>query len=285
MNSNTVPTPIVDKNGKLTTVHKAIGRQDGSKSSLSSIAPPPPSPSGTPIPSLALPSLSAEEIDAFLLSHAIGKGDMFRSLSGNTQALVRQSLREGAIDDAELDILLRAMRDDLNFGWRNTVGVSKLTEDIMRSTLLTAEALHSRYSLGATLERGWSYSVRQSVIGCGYRGKGAVSSAPVFSTQEELAPVAAVTAFVLAVKEHAQENSNGKRIVIRNYNDTEGRTHIGTGITSPVLEAYILEHPEAAYEVGKFATQRDLGSSAEEIATVISHFQTSEARAVREGWL
>lgn len=236
------------------------------------------------------PPLSSGEVEEFLAFYPetkTGMHSMFRSLSGKTQAMLWRARQLGVLNDDALTTLLSGTGEDLRYGgWGQTHGGHRIAESIIHSTVLVADAIKDECRTADDDWQYWIWFIRQAVIGFGYRGDGVVSAPPVFSVADEIAPVAGVAAYITGARHNDKETSKNRRFMLREYSDKDGRTFVGKGITNQVLAAYVMEHPEVGYRLGKLASQRDLGATAADAETVLRHLaETNDTKAISEGWL
>jgi hypothetical protein len=277
-------TPVIDKNGKLTHVHKAAETAP-EHSNLATAAPVLTETQRNENSLFHAPALSFGEVEEFLAFYAssvTGADAVFRSLSPKMQGLLWRARQFRVVDDDSITDLLSALRDDIRYSWKDSAEAPEVAEALMKSTLLVAWKLNDDSPPTTMERRTWMHAVRQSVIAYGYR-EGAF---PRFSNEDELAPVVGVAAYTVAATEHYEVEAESRKFTTREYCDDQGLRFIGTGIANPVLEDYVREHPEMGYRVGHFVSVRDLGASKEDAQTVIDYFsETSDTVALGDGWL
>jgi hypothetical protein len=305
MTNNLVPTPIVDKNGKRTTVHKKPAGS-GPASKLSAATPVRPAAeevSGTPLP--VVHPLSPGEVleflafftpvydgpgggygyvDPVIVSPSItGRApDVFRSLSGVSQGMLWRVRQAKVLDDLGITVALSRVRwKEQNF-WDDLSGSHVPAEELLRSTLRVAERVHADHpDLLAQFDAGQVQHILEDAVG-GYFATGAlVCKTRELSTVEEVAAVAGTAAYLLVC---TTTFDRLKFMGSRSFNDPAGRTHSAMVPTNKTLGKYVSEHPEDAVRAAKFVVERNIGRSKADAQHVIDYLASS-APAISEGYL
>lgn len=305
MANNLVPTPIVDKNGKRTIVHKKPAGS-GPASKLNAATPVRPAAeevSGTPLP--VVHPLSMGEVEEFLAffgpvygSPGGGYGyvdpvivspsimgrapEVFRSLSGVSQGMLWRVRQAKALDDLGVTVALSRVRwKEQNF-WDDLSGSHIPAEELFRSTLRVAERVHADHpDLLTQFDAGQVQHILEDSVG-GYFSTGTlVSKTRELSTVEEVSAIAGTAAYMLVC---SASDDRLKFMSSRSFNDPAGRVHSAMVPTNKALGQYVSEHPEDAVRAAKFVVERDIGRSKADAQHVIDYLSSS-APAISEGYL
>lgn len=304
MTNNLVPTPIVDKNGKRTTVRrKPTGAGPASKPVAAPSRPAVEEVVGTPLP--VVHPLSMGEVTEFLAfftpvydSPGGGYGyvdpvivapsitgrapEVFRSLSGVSQGLLWRVRQARALDELGTTIALSRVRWKEEKFWNDIPGSHVAAEELFRSTLLVAERVHADHpGLMPEFGAGQVQHILEDAVG-GYFSTGTlVSKTRELSTVEEVSAVAGTAAYLL---ECSASKDRLKYMGSQAFNDPSGRTHSAMAPKNKTLGKYVSEHPEDAVRAAKFVVARDIGNSKADAQHVIDYLALS-APAISEGYL
>lgn len=296
MTNNLVPTPVVDKNGKLTTVHRKVSSVTANSSKLADAAPVPPVAEkviGTPLPVVhPLSSSEVEEFVAFFSNGRIRRGGkqvdtaaVFRSLSGVTQGLIWRVRQAGAIGDTDIELALDQLQGRVWQRWSATPNPEKMAEENLRAYLLVAERLHCDYpELMKSIGQGTAPDLSKVVEYRDHEKGRVLLAAKEMTTEEDVAPVAAVAAYALVCMYRNSDFYDTEHLVMREYQDEEGRYIEGLMIANKGLDAYVRENPEMAVRVAEFVVDRGLGDSKKDAKFAIDHFSL-DAPALSSGHL
>jgi hypothetical protein len=295
MTNKLIPTPITDKNGKQTTVHKrASASQPSSK--LAGVAPVPPAAEkvvGTPLP--VVHPLSAGEVEEFVASFSSGRirrggklvdtAAVFKSLSGRTQGLLWRVRQAGAIADPDIEAALDQLQSRVWHRWSTTLNPAKVAEENFRAYLLVAERLHRTHpELMKSIGYGAATDLSKVVEYRDHKKGRVLLSAKEMTTEEEVTPVAAVAAYALVCMYRNSDFYETDHLVLREYPDEEGRYIEGLMISNKALDAYVRENPEMAVRLAEFVVDRGLGDSNKDAKFAIEHFSL-DAPALSSGHL
>lgn len=295
MKNNLVPTSIMDKNGKQTTVHKrASASQPSSK--LAGVVPAPPVAEktiGTPLP--VVHRLSSGEVEEFVASYSSGRirrggkqvdtAAVFKSLSGLTQGLLWRVRQAGAIADPDIEAALDQLQSRVWHRWSATRNPEKVAEENFRAYLLVAERLHRTYpELMKSIGYGSATDLSKVVEYRDHKKGRVLLSAKEMTTEEEVTPVAAVAAYALVCMYRNSDFYETKHLMLREYPDEEGRYIESLMISNKALDAYVRENPEMAVRLAEFVVDRGLGDSNKDAKFAIEHFSL-DAPALSSGHL
>jgi hypothetical protein len=296
MTNKLIPTPIVDKNGKQTTVHKKASSAAASSSTLARVAPAPPAAEkviGTPLP--VVHPLSAGEVEEFIASYSNGRirrggklvdtAAVFKSLSGITQGLLWRVRQAGAIADQDIEMSLDQLQSRVWHRWSATRNPEKVAEENFRAYLLVAERLHRTYpELMKSIGYGTATDLSKVVEYRDHKQGRTLLSAKEMTTEEEVTPIAAVAAYALVCMYRNSDFYDTDHLVMREYQDEEGRYIEGLMIANKALDTYVRENPEMAVRLAEFVVDRGLGDSNKDAKFAIEHFSL-DAPALSSGHL
>lgn len=296
MKNNLVPTSIIDKNGKQTTVHKRVSGAAVSSSALAHVAPTPPVTEavlGTPLP--VVHRLSSGEVEEFIASFSQGRirragkqvdtAAVFKSLSGISQGLLWRVRQAGAIADADIELALDQLQNRVWNRWSATPNPEKLAEANFRDYLLVAERLHRDYpELMHDIGSGSAPELSKVVEYRDHQKGTILRPVKEMTTEEEVTPVAAVAAYALVCMYRESDCYDTEHLVMREHPDEEGRYVEGLIIANKTLDAYIREHPEMAVRVAEFVVDRGVGKSKKDALFVLEHLAW-DAPALSSGHL
>lgn len=298
MTENLVPTPITDKNGKQTTVHRKVSSAIASPSRLSSI--PPSSPAqekvtGTPLPTVH--PLSRGEVEEFVAGFSSGRirrggkqidtAAVFKSLSGATQGLLWRVKAAGAIHDSDIESALDQYNSRVWNRWAGTPNGDKLADDNLRSYLLVTESLHKHYpELMKKVGYGIASDLSKVVEYREYRGERLLLPTTEMTTEEEVAQVAAVAAYTLVCLYCKSDFYDSEQLSLLDCADECGRYIEGLVIKNETIANYVRENPdpEGIVPLAEFMVYRNLGDSADDARFALAHFSL-DAPALGDGHL
>lgn len=302
MTNNLVPTPIVDKNGRRTTVRK---KPAGAGPVTKPVAPPsrpvPEEVVGTPLP--VVHPLSFGEVEEFLaflipVYHGPGgayghidpviaspsvMGDLngsFRALSGVSQGMVARVRRSGAIDDNGVIMAIYRAHWKADRFWNDISGSRIPAEELMRAVLRVAERIHEdRPGFLAQFHPAQVQSILEDSVG-GYFCNDTLFAKPhELSTVEEVAAVAGTAAYMLTCSQ-----GDTKFMKHDSFNDPAGLIYSALVVHNKTLGKHLREHPEDAVRAAEFVMERDIGKSKQDAQHVIDYLASS-APAISEGYL
>jgi hypothetical protein len=289
MTKNLIPTPVVDKNGKLTTVHK---KPAGASLGADKLAGVPPVTSSAPAP--VVEALTAEQAEEFLSSfcpiviasdlsgssrYAVAVARTFNALSGETQAVLKRLHDNAALDNVELMDVVGSFGEEFQGYGRTSGATSRMAEPVLRSSAKVFETAMSRYpkiSNNFSPAGLFDYS-KQVLLGCMDR---AVRRNVRFDpcSDEGMENVMAVFSFLM--------KGDGSRIRESSFADDQGHGHRCVLIDNEMLADFVDEHPDIAELAGDFMKERNLNDSEADIRFMMNHFaDTAEAPSISSGRL
>lgn len=283
MVNNLVPTPIVDKNGKRTTVHRKPAAASGTR--LASVPPVPPAEAGTGTPLPVVYPLSRGEVEEFLAWFNPSTSDaglVFNSLSGPTKGLVWRARQLDVANDSTLGAMLEDYHVKSQSHWYGTDNPERAAEEHLRSCLRVAERVHSEYPQlwERFSEREVHWDIERALEGYFYRLDDDGSPVHEITTVEELDSVVAVVAYIISC--HDTPAHLGMAI----YTDTDGRRRTGKVIKNRTLDAYVRQHPELGLRIGELVAERGIGDTEDDAQHVLDLLrETAEAPSIQSGWL
>lgn len=298
MPNNLVATPIVDKNGKRTTVRKKPEAGAGAAQKVANIKPVLSSASRTNKPAAQrlppLGEITEEELRQLgeeypELSHSTR--DMNSSVDillahtpPSTWALVKRVMDAGL--DADLIVYLTGIHEArVTRWWTNGASDAEHAVAQLNNCMLVAERIGRDYpdmqgESGDFLGRQVSRTLEtyaQSVT------PNRLRTLKLFRTEDQLDGAAAVTAFVINCD---QNHSSFTDSFIRNINISIGsRSFNGAVITNSDVDEYIREHPHDLPRIMKYMDDYEYGNSAQDAETLISFLEETTDSPLVDGWL
>lgn len=286
MKKNLIPTPVVDKNGKLTTVHKKTAGASLGTDNLVSV---PPVANTTLAP--VREALTAAQVEEFLsLCSPTGRSknpagyvrdteDTFRSLSGETQAVMKRLYDGGLLSyDTLMDKMIYFMNEFPGFGWIDGTP-SRIAEPALRASAEIVElAVAHRPELLRDFGQAGLFSfAREVVMGCMDR---AAQMGTKFDASSEEGMDAMLGTFSFVMR------SESFRLQDSSYADERGKGHRSLRISSDKVARFVVEHPDLAGRAAVFMRERGLGDSEDEAQVMVDHFtETAEAPSISSGRL
>lgn len=291
MATSLTPTTVTDKNGRVTTVHK---RQDahGPSKPLSVPAPtlaPQPSRSTAGTPLTTPPPLTEDQQEEFrawqreiVQSYGYNKRaqvDAARPLDPESEALAWRVLKSGRVNPQAVASLVNESQLDRYMFRHRDHNPSEL-----QAKLRVAERVGEiNPAVSDLADRGFGVRIGQCVDGYGYSpSEMNRTSLREITTEEELAAVAAVSAFVV----YATNEGLTGQLKEGEYKDSEGRRNNGTWMTNHRLKAFLQENPDDVNRVIEYVGSRSVGTTAKETREIIQYVQESkELGVLDQGWL
>lgn len=305
--SHLIPFPIVDRNGKITTVRRKAAAAPLTTSKLAGATPVRPDDTkvtGTPLP--VVYPLSRGEIEEFLAFYtpcseasdgAFGSSDpvviapqnmrgterVFLSLSGVSQGLLWRVRQSKAMSDSNITVALSRMREKSEFIWDDSRDARPVAEAMFRSVLLVAERVHVDHPELIQQHRiGYVQRALEDAIGGHFsRGMNTICETRELSTVEEVSAVAGVAAYLMVVNADGDPKKHTRAC---DFWDEYKHEHHGMKIANPTLADYVEANPEQAVRAAKFVVERGLGHSKRDAQFVIDHLN-SDTPALSEGEL
>lgn len=286
MMKNLIPTPVVDKNGKLTTVHK---KPTGASLGADNLVSVPPVANATLTP--AREALTDAQVEEFLSScrqtgHSENPSvymrdteDTFRSLSGETQAVMKRLYDGGLLSyDTLMGKMTYFMNEFPGFGWIDGTP-SRIAEPVLRASAEIVElAVAHRPELLRDFGQAGLFSFsREVVMGCMDRAAqmGAKFDA---SSKGGMDSILGTFSFVM--------RSESFRLQDSSYADERGKGHRCLRIGSDTVARFVAEHPDLAGRAAVFMRERGLGDSEDDAQVMVDHFtDTAEAPSISSGRL
>lgn len=277
----TVATPIVDKNGKQTTVHKvAVEPSAGRKSIPAPVARKPRKtpPAGTPLP--PVPMLTADGVEEFLRREDMffdtrgiaGKHGIATQESGRVAAsFAKQLIENDRVDPMHVKrALIRMPTDEHNYDIYNTL----LICDYLTSVSTTSE-------LDAMM-------VPRVVEGLALHNSDG-KSLPRISTKEELKGYAAVVQFAASRKVNDYRYTSSTKSIAswKVLYESGGHSTQVYAVENKYLEKLLQEQPDDADLIIDYVTERGmhqrLKRSVDELRVWLE--ASREHPALHDGWL
>lgn len=299
MTNDLVPTLIVDKNGKTTTVRKKP--ETGRSASLRVANVPPVLPSAnaptrlsaTPLPSFG--SITESELEHLADQHpaytyygrnsACALEILQKCAPPETWALVKRFHDGGGnpqFVEQQVHLFQRRLTDwD---GQRNGASYALLH---LNSALLVADRIHRDFP---DVEH-WDPESQSRFVDhslTGYIKEPAQSDClrlKPFSTVEELDRITAHTAFVLNAEKH-HGGLMGRSIENTMYPDAEGISRFGTIIPNRGVAQYLRQHPNEIRRVMRYMENNEYDNTEETAQNLVQFLdETAEVPALDDGWL
>lgn len=289
MTKNLVPTPVVDKNGKLTTVHRKPSDASLMAHSLSGVTP---VALGASTP--AETALTAVQAEEFLSSfcpidtasdisgssrYAMDVQRTFRALSGETQAVLKKLYDTSALDDEALMDVIASFGESFQ-GYGVIPGKpSPMAEPVLRSSakifdlaIAKYPAISDEFSPAGLFE----YS-KQVLLGCmDHAVRKGVRLDP--RSDEDMASVMGAFSFIMP-----SETSRHREPF---FTDDQGYGHRAVAIDNDAVAEFVMTRPDLAERAAEFMYERKLGNSEAEARFMIEHFsETAEAPSISSGRL
>jgi cytidylate kinase len=293
-----IATPIVDKNGRSTTVLKKLDTGASALQRVSNIKPvlPPASkPQKTSAKRLSpLGEITEEELrqlgqDHPKLSHSTRDVNsaidiLLAQTPPSTWALAKRVIDDGL--DADVVVYLTSIHEDrVTRWWTKGKADADHAVDQLNNCMLVAERVERDYSdlkgwggdfqgrlISSTME---TYTQSQNLK--------RLCPQKLFRSEGNLDSAAAVTAFVMNC-ERNYEGVSGK--FIRNMNVTvSGRSFMGTVITNSDVDAYIRECPQDMPRIMRYMEDYEYGNSEQDAETLISFLEETSESPLADGWL
>jgi hypothetical protein len=156
---------------------------------------------------------------------------------------------------------------------------------ILRTKMLVLERIRDETPAAFDIanEADLAYTVHQSLRGYCYH-KNAEDRLQVYSiaTEEELASLAAVTAFL----HYAIKNGYTNQYKHGDFKDAQDERVTGTRMTSRKLKEFLVGRPEDLHRVIDYMSARDTTLSVKDAKALIKHLRESEdLGAMDQGWL
>lgn len=289
MTNDLIPTPVLDKNGKLTTVHK---KPAGASLGSENIASVPPVTYAVPAP--VSEALTAAQAEGFLSSfcpvdiasdlsgssrYATDVQRTFRALSGETQAVLKKLYDYSTLDDEALMDVVTSFGEGFQGYGRIPGQPSRMAEPVLRTSakifdlaITKYPAISDEFSPAGLFE----YS-KQVLLGCmDHAVRKGVQLDP--RSDDDIEAVMGVFSFIM--------KSDTSRLRETFFADDQGSGHRSIAIDSDTVAEFVMKHPDLAERAAVFMRERNLGNSETESQFMIEHFnETAEAPSISSGRL
>lgn len=300
MNPNLIATPIVDKNGRNTTVLKKPDTGVSASLRVANIKPvlPPASDSGKPAGRL-LPDAGTITVDELLqlgqdyplLSvHADDGRSAIEILKDHATpeswSFVKKVMESGIAPESVTFFCAVHQSQMTSFRRNEDAEVNALAR--FHNTLMVAERIEREYPD----MKHWDGDIQGRFVSRSVASynlpfqKGKWTATKQFTTEEEVESAAAVAVFVLNC-ERNHGGLMGRFIQNKNYR-VDDVFLMGTIITNPDVDAYIKNRPDEVRRVMQYMEDedREYGNSKEEAEAMISFLEgTASSPSLSDGWL
>lgn len=272
MAKNLIPTPIVDKNGKATTVHKKTSSVSSSQGKI-------PAPvingcdapiTGTPLP---VPQhLTPAELTSLL--GAIDSVDKFAKVEGELDrdalAVTKRILDEGSLSLEVIDMTMQLAYVGTVQSRRATPEAVPPNHVLHYNRLLIAEHLQLGGEQSGEAEAAIRGLARNLDLGDEYMGK--------IETEEELAGCSAVVSFMQKCTESCTSG---------NVHNGSGGSMVGAYIRNKHLDALIRERPDDIDTIVSYVQDRGMNPTNKgPVNALRKHLdENTQSKAVSSGWL
>lgn len=272
MAKNLIPTPIVDKNGKATTVHKKTSSVSSSQGKI-------PAPvingcdapiTGTPLP---VPQhLTPAELTSLL--GAIDSVDKFAKveseLDRDALAVTKRILDEGSLSLEVIDMTMQLAYVGTVQSRRATPEAVPPNHVLHYNRLLIAEHLQLGGEQSGEAEAAIRGLARNLDLGDEYMGK--------IETEEELAGCSAVVSFMQKCTESCTSG---------NVHNGSGGSMVGAYIRNKHLDALIRERPDDIDTIVSYVQDRGMNPTNKgPVNALRKHLdENTQSKAVSSGWL
>lgn len=298
--SNLTSVPIVDKNGKQTTVRKRLDAQRDSKPLNA------PAPSITPksevsgpsrTPLAETPTLSEDQYKEFRewqdkhlnsVRYRIEVKDTDNQrFAPSVEALAWRVIQEGDVPEETVSKFISTFQTRRSSFYAQTF---KHEQDKLLSTLSNSLLLAEKISKDAPQApdqvggpKNYASFIEKALSGYRYRPKHAdpLPNEPI-RTEEELASVAAVTRFIL----DARDRSDYGSFRDNEFKDIDGKKAKGSYMANRSLDAFLRESPHEIDRALGYIRSRGIGNTAKDTKQLVRHLKESEDMSVlSDGWL
>lgn len=293
-----MPVPIVDKNGRSTTVRKRLDAPDRA-SKMSKVPSPTVASPNASVPlqrtPLSAPApLSPEQVkefddwysDAMLDRSAdeVSIAGYIKDLSDESKSLAFRVLQGGVVSKESLTTMLQRSHRGKSMSFAPELNVQDHSVSILHTSLRVAEKMATDDPLIVSVRSmDLVEGIERTLKGYCY-SPDKVERVPVTSieTEEELASLAAVTTFIV----HARREGNTGQYSRGAFNDADDRRVEGLRISNRAVDKFIRENPHEVQRVIAYAKERELGQTVRDAKVLINHLkETSDMNALGEGWL
>lgn len=275
MSDNLIPTAVVDKNGKQTTVRKRAAAPSAASKKL-----PAPAlvttPTSRPTTPLVLPeTMTVKERDAYIAGSPLRDASMKEygwdqmlkyQLDDETITLLKHMTESGRLSEEDARAILG--NTSVSSESTSTYNAFLVIEEARKQNMLPSSTTYARAVIG---------TMTRSVIGLGRNDS---SSNTKFTTQEQVTESAAVVSFI-----HRMEKNPDTMF----QHVTEHRSSVSeTAITNKHLDTLIREHPDRVDEIVDYVTERGLhkkNSGPVDDLRAYLNDSAHGAKAIAEGWL
>jgi hypothetical protein len=299
MNPNLIATPIVDKNGRSTTVLKKPGTGTSASLRVANIkpvlpsAPEPQKPSETPLP--PLDTITKDELFRLGSEHRftershsdhVSVDSLVAHATPESWALVKKVLDSGA-DASVVTHLTYIHEARVETWWNSYANGAEHAIASLNNSLLVVERLEREYP---DLKH-WNGGEQAQIVS---RALEAYTKMPKqedciplkqFKTVEELDSAVAVSAYIL----NAERNHGGlmgRFINNTNFFDSDAIHHIGTMIANRSLDTYLRERPHELGRIMKYMEDHEFGNTKQDTNELIRFLdETSASPSLSDGWL
>jgi hypothetical protein len=289
------PTPIVNKNGVATTVHKKQQSASPAASRLAGIAPTisasaTAATGQTPLP--ALEPMTMEEWRVWGSQHPTltqrvdyARTTPIESLVNHADAEMRGLARrvvEGGVDPEMAAYIINRFAERVEVRWRRPGGKERALVHL-EATLLVAE------SVDMSVSSPYNDPTKKSMLICGAVETLNYSDNPEdrvplerFTTREQVASAAAVAGYILS-------NEGSNIIGKRTYLDATKMDMSGWSINNKLMDSFLRERPDQLdrilkYRADHYADNR-LTSNKEVKRMIAFMVETEDYPALADGWL
>jgi hypothetical protein len=284
-NQPLTPTVIVDKNNKVTTVHK---RQEQASAGRKSIPAPAlrknvsTTPAGTPLP--VPPLLNPEQIEEFIARNDLpditfkgglsGEKILAEMLSVEDVSLIKELIDTGRMTRRSVKLLSTAVSPHPE--QPHTHNALLIAEQLIASSRVRIVGDNTADMMLVTM----------AVEGLRYHNAPGKGPLPRITTKEDLTRYTAVAEFVL-LQLGMGGNKTDAGIRTRRIRDHNGESNITSVTENKHLEALIMERPDDVGVISAYVNERGMHKSLKTPVNTLRTYldQTKDASAIREGWL
>lgn len=297
--SNLIPTPIVDKNGKQTTVRKRVDTLQ--KKALNAPAPsvaasaPVSVPISTPLPEIQPLSDEEREVFANWQSMLMNNGH-FREeireiakkpLPSSVEALAWRLTREGDAQETAVRFLTTYHTRRSSQFAKTFRHEQEFLFNTLRNSLLLVDRISKDETGSPALKIGgpitYANMIDKSLNGYRYSPKmDEVPDLTPIMTEEELSSITAVTRFILDARDRKDYGSCREK----EYKDSIGKKLTGIYMANRSLDAFLRENPHEIDRVLKYVQERRIGNTVKDTKALVKYLRESkEMGALDDGWL
>lgn len=262
MNNPLVRVPVVNKNGVATTVHKRSDSKTNASTKLAGVAPPVPAStrsSSTPLPFVE--PLTESEVDQFLTDYepilTRSTKEVFRTLSGETQAVLKRMRDAEAFDDDEISDILDRFMLEMDIARKKGSKRPQNADPLLRSALVATERIMKDHpDLSSKAGELTYFRFAQSVlVGNMWQNEQLGKSVDLDSEEAVEACIGMVGFMMSAPADHTKTCL---------YIDKEGHQYHAERAVNERVAVHVMENPQVGYMLGDLASSRSLSNSDED---------------------